>query len=121
MRYPLLICEQQGTTPSLLGQVYQPFHLFKFTTLQTQVSFVSIDRRGSPSLCSAQRGRYIVSGLSTLPECRSSTQTAYPSHRYPDGPFQATRSLVKGRTTNLLTDSLRKLYGNHILRAGHKN
>ena len=29
------------------------------------VPLVSIDHRGSPSLCSAQRGRYIISGLHT--------------------------------------------------------
>jgi hypothetical protein len=93
---------REAQTPSLLGQVCQPFHLFKFTTLQTQVSRVSIDRRGSPSLCSAQRGRYIVSGLHTL---RSATpqRVPLPSHRSPNGPFQATRSPVKGRTTQHLT------------------
>src|SRR5258708_270789 len=39
-----------------------------------------------------------------LEECRSSMQTASPSHRYPGGPFQATRPPVKGRTTKDLTD-----------------
>src|SRR5258708_15174603 len=48
-----------------LGQVYQPFHLFKFTMFPTQVSCVSIDRRDSPRLCLAQRCRYIVGGLLT--------------------------------------------------------
>src|SRR2546422_4747228 len=38
-----------------------------------------------------------------LGECRSPTQTTYPSHRYPDGSFQTTHSPVKGRTTQLLT------------------
>src|SRR6266702_7375372 len=50
---------------------------------------------------SAQRYRYIVSGLHTLPACHVSTHATSPSHRSPDGPVQATRSLVKGRTTQL--------------------
>ena len=41
-----------------------------------------------------------------LKECHSSTQTTYPSHRYPDGSLQTTRSSVKGRTTKVLTDSM---------------
>ena len=38
---------------------------------------------------------------SHLEECRSSTHATSPSHRSPDGPFQATRSPVKGRTPQL--------------------
>jgi len=36
-----------------LGEVSQPFHLLVLTTLQTQVPFVSMGRRGSPWLVSA--------------------------------------------------------------------
>jgi hypothetical protein len=74
------------------------FHLSGLTTLQSQVPFGSRGRRGSPCLCSAQRCRSIGSSLHTLEQCRCSTHAACPSHRSPDGPFQATRSPVKGRT-----------------------
>jgi hypothetical protein len=74
------------------------FHLLGFTTLQTQVPCVSIGRRGRPCLCFGSQTVVHCQRASHLEECRSSTHAACPSHRSPDGPFQATRSPVKGRT-----------------------
>jgi hypothetical protein len=59
----LPVARNYGEVAGLLGKVQQ-------------VSFVSIDRRGSPRLCLAQRVRYIVGGLSTL-------ESAAPQHRPP--------------------------------------
>src|SRR5713101_5199954 len=75
------------------------FHLFGFTTLQTQVSFVGIGRRGSPGLRFGSKALVHCRWASHPKECRSLTHATYPSHGSPHGPVQATRSLVKGRTT----------------------
>ncbi len=46
---------------------------------------------------------------SHLKECHSSTHAISPSHRSPNGPLQATRSLVKGRTTHFILHPLLSL------------
>ena len=74
------------------------FHLLGFTTLQAQVPFVSIGRRGRPCLCFGSQMLVHYQRASHPEECRSSTHAAFPSHRSPDGPFRATRPPVKGRT-----------------------
>ena len=74
------------------------FHLSGLTTLQSQVPFGSLGRRGRPCLCFGSQTVVHYQRASHLEECRSSTHAACPSHRSPDGPFQATRSSVKGRT-----------------------
>jgi hypothetical protein len=74
------------------------FHLSGLTTLPSQVPFVSIGRRGSPCLCFGSKTLVHCQRASHLEQCRCSTHAACPSHRSPDGPFQATRSPVKGRT-----------------------
>ena len=75
------------------------FHLFEFTALQMQVSFVSIGRRGSSGLRFGSKALVHCRRASHPKECRSLTHATYPSHCSPHGPFQATHSLVKGRTT----------------------
>src|SRR6266702_6428155 len=75
------------------------FHLFEFTALQTQVSLVGIGRRGSPGLRFGSKIQVHCRWASHPKECRSLTHATSPSHGSPHGPFQATRSSVKGRTT----------------------
>ncbi len=74
------------------------FHLSGFTTLQSQVPFVSIGRRGRPCLCFSSQMLVHCQRASHLEQCRCSTHAAYPSHRSPNGPLQATCSPVQGRT-----------------------
>ena len=98
---PSLMCKQAGTyTVTILVKCLSRFHLSDFTTLPTQVSLVSIGRRGSPCLCFGSKTSVHYLWASHPEECHSSTHATSPSHRSPDGPFQATRSPVKGRTTH---------------------
>src|SRR5215469_1583783 len=75
------------------------FHLFEFTALQAQVSFGSLGHRGSPGLCFGSKALVHCRWASHPKECRSLTHATCPSHGSPHGPFQATRSPVKGRPT----------------------
>ena len=61
--------------------------------------FVSMGHRGSPLLRFGSEIAVHYQWASHLEACHASTHATSPSHRSPDGPFQATRSSVKGRTT----------------------
>ena len=86
--------------PSLV-KCLSRFHLSEFTTLQTQVSLGGLGRRGRPGLRFGSEISVHCQWASHLQECHSLTHATYPSHRSSDGPLSATRSPVKGRTTQL--------------------
>jgi hypothetical protein len=84
----------------LLVKCVSRFHLSEFTTLQTRVPLVSMGHRGSPLLRFGSEIAVHYQWASHLEVCHASTHATSPSHRSPDGPVQATRSFVKGRTTH---------------------
>src|SRR5712692_2264020 len=75
------------------------FHFFDVTTLQTQISFVSIGHRGSTCIQSVPDVSFHFQRASHPEECRSSTHAAYPLHCYPNVALWATLLLVRERTS----------------------
>src|SRR5712692_7520680 len=75
------------------------FHFFDVTTLQTQISFVSIGHRGSTCIQSVPDVSFHFQRASHPEECRSSTYAAYPLHCYPNVALWATLLLVRERTS----------------------
>ncbi len=83
----------------LLVKCVSRFHLSLVTTLQTRVPLGSLGRRGSPCLRFGSKTSVHCRWASHLETCYISTHATSPSHRSPDGPLQATRLPIKGRTT----------------------
>src|SRR5216684_6823927 len=75
------------------------FHFFDVTTLQTQISFVSIGHRGSTCIQSVPDVSFHFQRASHPEECRSSTHAAYPLHCYLNVALWATLLLVRERTS----------------------
>jgi hypothetical protein len=85
-------------TITFWSSVSAAFTCLGLTTLQSQVSFVSIDRRGSPSFRFGSDRRYIVSRLRTLSSATAQRTLLTPHIIIQMLPSEATRPPVRGRT-----------------------
>ncbi len=88
----------ETNTITFLVKCINRFHFSCFTTLQTQVPLVSIDRRVSPIFLFGYRFSDIVSGLHTLGSAATQRMPPDPNIAIQMLPFSATLPPVSGRT-----------------------
>ncbi len=88
----------ETNTITFLVKCINRFHFSCFTTLQTQVPLVSIDRRVSPIFLFGYRFSDIVGGLHTLGSAATQRMPPDPNIAIQMLPFSATLPPVSGRT-----------------------